>query len=202
MNPSGKLPTTLAIDRADYADFGNFPGKDGIVNYAEGIYVGYRHFDKKGIEPLFPFGFGLSYTTFDYKNVRLSESSIGAGGTSQASVDVTNTGTARGKKSSSCTFTIPIRTLTNRWRRQSKASRRLRLRRTRPRRRTSRFRRGTWLISTCPASNGRPTRAIMTSRSATSSRDIRGKTTLRASETFTEPVPLSQEQTETNKAWP
>lgn len=65
-NPSGKLPTTFGARREDYPDDGNFPGTKGKVNYAEGIYVGYRHFDKDKIEPFFPFGFGLSYTTFEY----------------------------------------------------------------------------------------------------------------------------------------
>jgi beta-glucosidase len=98
VNPSGKLPTTLAVARSDYPDYGNFPGKDGAVNYAEGIYVGYRHFDKNGIEPLFPFGFGMSYTTFDYKNVRLSQAELSPGGSVQASVDVTNTGKSAGEE--------------------------------------------------------------------------------------------------------
>jgi beta-glucosidase len=98
VNPSGKLPTTLAVNRSDYPDYRNFPGKDETVNYAEGIYVGYRHFDKKGIEPLFPFGFGMSYTTFDYKNVRLSQSELTPSGSVQASVDVTNTGKVAGSE--------------------------------------------------------------------------------------------------------
>ena len=98
VNPSGKLPTTLAKSRADYPDNGNFPGQDGVVNYDEGIYVGYRHFDKKRIEPLFPFGFGLSYTTFDYKDVRLSSKELSPDGSVDASVDVTNTGNVEGQE--------------------------------------------------------------------------------------------------------
>jgi beta-glucosidase len=96
VNPSGKLPTTLAESRSDYPDYGNFPGKDNVVNYVEGIYIGYRHFDKEIIAPLFPFGFGMSYTTFDYKNVRLSQSELTPSGSVQAKVDVTNTGKLAG----------------------------------------------------------------------------------------------------------
>jgi len=96
VDPSGRLPDTLGAKREDYPDFGNFPGKDGTVKYAEGIYVGYRHFDKAGITPLFPFGFGLSYTTFKYANARLSEPSLTPDGTVTVSVDVTNTGRRAG----------------------------------------------------------------------------------------------------------
>lgn len=69
VNPSGKLPETFPIQLEDNPTYGNYPGRDGIVRYAEGIYVGYRHYDTFGIEPLFPFGHGLSYTTFSYSNL-------------------------------------------------------------------------------------------------------------------------------------
>ena len=94
VNPSGKLPDTLAVNRSDYPDNGNFPGKNGKVNYAEGIYVGYRHFDKKHIAPIFPFGHGLSYTTFQYSNPIVSKP--GPAGTVYAKVSVTNTGSRAG----------------------------------------------------------------------------------------------------------
>ena len=71
VNPSGKLPDSLAYKREDYADWGNYPGTNGTVTYAEGIYVGYRHFDKRHIAPLFPFGYGLSYTTFAYSGLKV-----------------------------------------------------------------------------------------------------------------------------------
>ena len=96
VDPSGKLPDTLAVKRGDYPDASNFPGKDTTVNYAEGIYVGYRHFDQTGVEPLFPFGFGLSYTTFLYGNLRLSKSDFQPGETVEVSVDITNTGARDG----------------------------------------------------------------------------------------------------------
>ncbi|HZI33568.1 MAG TPA: glycoside hydrolase family 3 C-terminal domain-containing protein, partial [Candidatus Binatia bacterium] len=92
VNPSGKLPDTLAVNRDDYPDAENFPGQNNEVHYAEGIYVGYRHFDKAGIKPLFPFGFGLSYTTFGYNRLKLSKSDLKPDGSITASVDITNTG--------------------------------------------------------------------------------------------------------------
>lgn len=95
VNPSGKLTDTLAVRREDYSDWGNYPGDGSTVHYAEGIYVGYRHFDKAKITPLFPFGFGLSYTTFAYSNLKLP-SSIGAGQTATAQVTVQNTGKRAG----------------------------------------------------------------------------------------------------------
>jgi beta-glucosidase len=96
VNPSGKLPDTFAVRRDDYPDAENFPGKNLEVHYAEGIYVGYRHFDQAGIKPLFPFGYGLSYTTFGYDHLKLSQTELGANGTVTASVDITNTGKRAG----------------------------------------------------------------------------------------------------------
>jgi beta-glucosidase len=98
VNPSGKLPDTFAADRNDYPDAGNFPGENHEVHYAEGIYVGYRHFDKDGIKPLFPFGYGLSYTTFRYSKLRLSGDSLSPGGSITASIEITNTGKRAGKE--------------------------------------------------------------------------------------------------------
>lgn len=96
VNPSGKLPTTLAARREDYPDFGHYPGVNGQVDYAEGIYVGYRHFDKAQIAPLFPFGYGLSYTTFRYGPLKLSSAALASHGTLTVTVPVTNTGTRAG----------------------------------------------------------------------------------------------------------
>jgi beta-glucosidase len=98
VNPSGKLPDTLAASRSDYSDFGNFPGADHEVNYAEGIYVGYRHFDKANVQPLFPFGYGLSYTTFKYKGLTLSSNTLAPEGTITVRVNVTNTGKRAGEE--------------------------------------------------------------------------------------------------------
>jgi beta-glucosidase len=98
VNPSGKLPTTFGVRREDYPDNGNFPGTNGVVNYAEGIYVGYRHFDKKNIEPLFPFGHGLSYTTFEYGNLELSGATLTPDGKLSVNLQVTNTGQRAGEE--------------------------------------------------------------------------------------------------------
>ena len=70
-NPSGKLPVTLPKRYEDNPAAANYPGKDLEVNYAEGIYVGYRYYDTKNVEPQFPFGFGLSYTNFEYSDLKL-----------------------------------------------------------------------------------------------------------------------------------
>lgn len=96
VNPSGKLPTTLGARREDYPDFGHFPGRNGQVTYAEGIYVGYRHFDKQRLVPLFPFGYGLSYTTFKYGPLRLSHPVLPPQATVSVSVAITNIGTRAG----------------------------------------------------------------------------------------------------------
>jgi len=96
VNPSGKLPDTLAARREDYPDFGNFPGVKNHVTYAEGIYVGYRHFDKAKVAPLFPFGYGLSYTTFRYGPLKLDRAALAPKGTVTARMAVTNTGRREG----------------------------------------------------------------------------------------------------------
>ena len=74
VNPSGKLPFTFANRLCDYAahSVGEFPGGTD-VNYKDSIYVGYRHFDTNNIETLYPFGYGLSYTTFDYSNLEIKK---------------------------------------------------------------------------------------------------------------------------------
>jgi beta-glucosidase len=96
VNPSGKLPDTIAVSREDYPDNGNFPGGKGIVTYAEEIYVGYRHFDKAGIAPLFPFGHGLSYTTFAFGQPVLSAKTIARGESLTVKTKVSNTGRRAG----------------------------------------------------------------------------------------------------------
>ncbi len=98
VNPSGKLPTTMGFRREDYPDYGHFPGVDGVVQYREGIYVGYRHFDKENIAPLYPFGYGLSYTTFDYGPVQLSSPKLAPDGNITVSLPIKNTGTREGRE--------------------------------------------------------------------------------------------------------
>jgi len=98
VTPSGKLPQTFPVRLEDTPAYLNFPGENGKVYYGEGLFVGYRYYDKKHIAPLFPFGFGLSYTTFSYSPPRLSAQQIGPDDTLQVSVDVTNTGPRAGKE--------------------------------------------------------------------------------------------------------
>jgi len=98
VNPSGKLPDTLAARREDYPDYSNYPGAGGQVEYAEGIFVGYRHFDAKGIEPLFPFGHGLSYTTFTYDDLKITPTTLAPRGKVTVSLTVRNTGQRAGEE--------------------------------------------------------------------------------------------------------
>ncbi len=98
VNPSGKLPTTFPVRLQDNPAYINYPGENGKVHYGEGIFVGYRYYDKKEVAPLFPFGHGLSYTTFKYSNLKISEKSITPDQTLQVKVDVTNSGKVTGKE--------------------------------------------------------------------------------------------------------
>lgn len=71
VNASGKLPFTWVNEMKDSSAYGNYPGENLQVKYAEGIYVGYRYFDKKNIPPPYPFGYGLSYTKFGYSDLKI-----------------------------------------------------------------------------------------------------------------------------------
>ncbi|WP_420628154.1 beta-glucosidase H [Candidatus Leptofilum sp.] len=98
VNPSAKLPTTFPKRLEDNPAHINYPGENGKVHYGEGIFVGYRYYDKKEIAPLFPFGHGLSYTTFAYDNLRLNGDTFSADDVVLVSVDVTNTGERAGQE--------------------------------------------------------------------------------------------------------
>lgn len=98
VNPSGKLPTTFPVRLQDNPAYLNFPGENGKVRYGERIFVGYRYYDKKELAPLFPFGHGLSYTSFAYSNLKLSADQIFESDGLTASVDLTNTGKVAGKE--------------------------------------------------------------------------------------------------------
>jgi len=78
VNPSGKLPETFPKRLQDNPSHSFFPGQKQSVSYGEGIYVGYRHYDTRGIEPLFPFGYGLSYTEFEYCDLRIEQKRDGS----------------------------------------------------------------------------------------------------------------------------
>lgn len=94
--PGGRLPQSFPRRLEDEPSFLNYPGEGDHVRYGEGVYVGYRFYDKLRIEPLFPFGFGLSYTQFRAGTLRLAESNLAAGGEATASIDVTNIGACAG----------------------------------------------------------------------------------------------------------
>ena len=98
VNPSGKLPTTIPVRLQDNPAYINYPGENGSVRYGEGIFVGYRYYDKKELAPQFPFGHGLSYTTFEYGNLRLNTDSTTPEKGLDVSLDVTNTGRRAGKE--------------------------------------------------------------------------------------------------------
>jgi beta-glucosidase len=95
VNPSGKLPETFPMRLQDNSSFGNFPGDPERVLYEEGIYVGYRHFDTQQREPLFPFGYGLSYTEFAYRNL---QTRLPGKGEVRVTAEIRNTGPVAGKE--------------------------------------------------------------------------------------------------------
>lgn len=97
-NPSGKLAETFPNQLSDNPSYLFFPGDGDRVEYREGIYVGYRYYDTKNVEPLFPFGYGLSYTTFEYSNLSVSSKVIIDSETLTVTVNVKNTGTVAGKE--------------------------------------------------------------------------------------------------------
>ncbi len=97
-NPCGKLPETFPIKLEDNPSYLFYGGEKDIAEYREGVFVGYRYYDKKKMEVLFPFGFGLSYTTFAYDNLRVDKEEMDDTDCMRVSVDVTNTGNVFGKE--------------------------------------------------------------------------------------------------------
>jgi beta-glucosidase len=98
VNPSGKLAETFPLKLADTPAYLNYPGENGKVRYGEGLFIGYRYYDAKEMPVLFPFGYGLSYTTFTYSNPRVSANVFKDVDGLTLSVDVTNTGKLAGKE--------------------------------------------------------------------------------------------------------
>lgn len=92
VNPSGKLTETFPLSIESTPAYGYFPGDLNEVSYNEGIFVGYRYYDTKGVHVKYPFGYGLSYTTFAYKHLKLSKNTFKANEKVTFSIDVTNTG--------------------------------------------------------------------------------------------------------------
>ncbi|KAA3640495.1 MAG: beta-glucosidase, partial [Bacteroidetes bacterium] len=126
INPSGKLATTFPMHYSDISSAKNFPGeelpgakeefmgrmsrgKDSKVVYEEGIYVGYRYFNSFGSKTAYPFGFGLSYTTFRFDNLSLSSKNFEEELT--VSIDITNTGKVAGKEVVQLYLSAPLSTI-------------------------------------------------------------------------------------------
>jgi beta-glucosidase len=93
INPSGKLPFSYIQERGESPTFAGYKDPGLKVNYSEGVFVGYRYYDQNKIKPLFPFGHGLSYTTFKYKNLRIKKTGPAA---CEVMFDVKNTGPLAG----------------------------------------------------------------------------------------------------------
>ena len=98
VNPSGRLAETFPLRLVDTPAHINYPGGNGEVRYGEGIFIGYRYYDAKKVPVQFPFGYGLSYTTFTYKNPKVSAASFKDVDGLTVSVEVTNTGKMAGKE--------------------------------------------------------------------------------------------------------
>jgi beta-glucosidase len=98
VNPSGKLAETFPRKLSDTPAYLNWPGGAGEVHYGEGLFIGYRYYDTKEVPVLFPFGYGLSYTTFEYGNPGVSAQAFKDVDGLTVTVDVTNTGDVAGKE--------------------------------------------------------------------------------------------------------
>jgi beta-glucosidase len=98
VNPSGKLAETFPLKLSDTPAYLNFPGEQGMVRYGEGLFIGYRYYDAKEMPVLFPFGYGLSYTTFEYSNPRVSATTFKDAEGVTVSVDITNSGQMAGQE--------------------------------------------------------------------------------------------------------
>lgn len=98
VNPSGKLAETFPVKLEDNPSYLYYGGEKDVTEYREGVFVGYRYYDKKNMEVLFPFGHGLSYTTFEYSNMKTDRQTMKDVDTVTVSLDVTNTGKVTGKE--------------------------------------------------------------------------------------------------------
>ena len=100
VNPSGKLSETFPVNLEQTPAYPNFPARHGQAEYGEGLFIGYRHYDKKRIAPLFPFGFGLSYTNFAYTGIHAGSTRYDADADGEFTVDVKvkNVGAVAGKE--------------------------------------------------------------------------------------------------------
>ena len=110
VNPSGKMPftTPVSLDQSPAHALGNFPGRDLKVNYEEDILVGYRWFDTKGLPVVYPFGYGLSYTTFNYSNLNTDKKTYDQADMIQATFTLTNTGDREGAEVAQLYVSDPV----------------------------------------------------------------------------------------------
>jgi beta-glucosidase len=97
-NPCGKLSASMPVRIEDIPGWHSYPGEYGRHVYSEGIFVGYRYYDLKAIAPAFPFGHGLSYTTFSYENMSLDREKIEPGSHCTVTITIRNTGQVAGKE--------------------------------------------------------------------------------------------------------
>jgi beta-glucosidase len=97
-NPCGKLTVTVPNTLEETPAWLSYPGENLRHSYSEGIYVGYRYYDRRRLTPLFPFGFGLSYTSFSYASLTTSTAQLAEGEALSVSVEVTNSGAMAGKE--------------------------------------------------------------------------------------------------------
>jgi len=98
VNPSGRLAETFPYKLSDTPAYTNYPGGNGTVSYGEGLFIGYRYYNARELPVQFPFGYGLSYTTFEYSNPQVSAQNFKDVDGLTVSVDVTNTGNVAGKE--------------------------------------------------------------------------------------------------------
>lgn len=96
VNPSGKTAETYPLSFSDNPTYGNYPGGPVVSEHKESVYIGYRYYDTAEKEVLFPFGYGLSYTTFEYSDIKLSADSIKDTDTLKVSFKIKNTGAVDG----------------------------------------------------------------------------------------------------------
>ena len=98
VNPSGKIAETFPVKLEDTPAYFNFPGEEGDALFGERLFVGYRYYDYKNIEPLFSFGHGLSYTTFEYSDLRILNKNITDKDELSVKLKIKNTGELKGKE--------------------------------------------------------------------------------------------------------
>jgi beta-glucosidase len=113
VNPSGKLTYTVPVKLEDSPSFvlGEYPGKNGKVTYMDDLMVGYRYYDTKNVKPLFPFGFGLSYTTFAYSDFKVEISGKAETLNCTVSFIIKNTGNVDGKEIAQVYVSDPVSAL-------------------------------------------------------------------------------------------